>query len=59
MKFRKTDTAKYTIVYHGGKRIAHFVKDEFTTQDEKVINCLTDMGYQAIDKPKKRNVKKD
>lgn len=48
MRFKKTETAKWTIVYHKGKRIAEFVNKEFETDDKAVIRVLKDMGYQDI-----------
>lgn len=53
MKFRKTEKAYWTIVYHEGKRIAEFVKGEFETDDEFVIEALQDMGYQNRGRPLK------
>ena len=50
MKFRKTEKAYWTVVYHEGKRIAEFVKNEFESTDEFVINALRKMGYEMIGK---------
>lgn len=50
MRFKKTEKAKWTIVYHEGKRIAEFVNKEFETDDKDVIRVLKSMGYQDIGK---------
>lgn len=50
MRFKKTEKAKWTIVYHEGKRIAEFVNNEFETDDKDIIRVLKSMGYQDIGK---------
>lgn len=45
MIFRKTEHAKWSIVYHAGQRIAHFVKGECEVHSTKIAAILTDMGY--------------
>lgn len=58
MLLRKTEKAKWTIVYHEGRRIAEFVNKEFTTQDKDVILALSNMGYECIETAGKVSTKK-